>query len=192
MAKPRLVLAGKGPAYEEIARKEDFPAVGQGPLRPAHGLVCLGYSKILTAEEIDEYDFALNIHFGPLPSLRGCYPTKWAIINNEPAGVTLHHLTPKVDAGPLLSVWTFSPQGMTDLEVFQDCSSIAVRLWQFWRGRLLSGDVPPGLPQDETRARYYPRVLPFDGKYDPSWSGSFHERVKRAFDHPPHSGLSYE
>ena len=179
-----MILAGKGPAYDEITQlTPNWTHVGTGPLQPGRLLCSVQYPRIVPAEQLGDFDTAVNIHFGLLPEYRGCFPTKWAIINNEPAGVTLHHMTPEIDAGPVLDARSFPTCGLTDQAVYQACSMIAVRLFKTWRARFETAHIPSGSPQDEDRARYYPRQLPFDGRRLEGWTPDFAERVERAFTH---------
>lgn len=46
---------------------------------------------------------ALNVHYGALPAYAGLSPYYWHLHNQEPEfGVTLHRITSKLDAGPII------------------------------------------------------------------------------------------
>jgi methionyl-tRNA formyltransferase len=45
---------------------------------------------------------AINIHKSYLPYNRGANPNVWSIIEDTPAGVSIHYMTPSVDAGPII------------------------------------------------------------------------------------------
>lgn len=183
-----IVVAGQGPAYDEIRRlTPSWTHAGTGPLGPGRLLLSVQYPRIV--KQLDDYDHAVNIHFGALPEYRGCFPTKWAIINGDPAGVTLHHMAPAVDAGNILEIVRFPTDFLTDLQVYEHACRIAVHLFRKWRERFETGQIPEGEPQDESRARYYPRELPYGGKHDPTWDEEFTDRMVRAFTHPPYPGL---
>ena len=186
-----MILAGQGPAYDEIAElTPNWEHVGTGPLRPGRLLCSVQYPRIVTAEQLADYEHAVNLHYGILPEYRGCFPTKWAVINNEPAGVTLHHMTPRIDAGNILDMRSFPTVELTDQVVYRVCNLIAVRMFKVWRARFESGSLPPGTPQDEGRARYYPKQLPYGGKRISGWTPEFLERVERAFTHEGYPGLA--
>ena len=52
---------------------------------------------------------AINLHGSLLPKYRGRVPLNWAIINGETeAGVTLHYMTRKADAGDIISQEKFA------------------------------------------------------------------------------------
>lgn len=46
---------------------------------------------------------AVNTHPSYLPYNRGANPNVWSIIDDFPAGVSIHYMTPTVDAGPIIS-----------------------------------------------------------------------------------------
>lgn len=45
---------------------------------------------------------AVNFHKSYLPYNRGMNPNVWSIIEDPPAGVSLHYMTPELDGGPLI------------------------------------------------------------------------------------------
>lgn len=49
----------------------------------------------------------LNLHWGYLPYGRGADPQVWAILDNEPAGVTLHWMDAGIDTGPIVGQWDY-------------------------------------------------------------------------------------
>lgn len=45
----------------------------------------------------------LNVHLAPLPRYRGRHPLHWALINGETEfGLTIHRMSPEIDAGDIL------------------------------------------------------------------------------------------
>ena len=67
-----------------------------------HGIVT-GFSQIFTQNAIERFASLVNIHASLLPYYRGPSPTHWCIARNERAtGFTLHKITAKIDAGPIL------------------------------------------------------------------------------------------
>ncbi len=186
-----LVIAGKGPAFEAICeRNPDAKIVHSGePLKKGTVLLSVQYDRIVTGKQLANFDHALNLHFGPLPEYRGCFPTKWAIINDEHAGVTLHHMVEEIDAGPILDLIRVPSRGKTDGELYQDLNDLAVLIYDKWHTRINDGDLPEGFEQAHDKATYYPRELPFGGKRNPDWPAWFTERVERAFTHEGYPGL---
>lgn len=66
-------------------------------------LVSTGFRHIVP-EEILEVPRrgAINLHKSYLPYNRGANPNVWSIVEDAPAGVSIHYMTPDVDAGPIL------------------------------------------------------------------------------------------
>jgi methionyl-tRNA formyltransferase len=50
----------------------------------------------------------INIHPAQLPYNRGSYPNVWSIVDNTPAGVTMHYIDSGVDTGDIISQQTVS------------------------------------------------------------------------------------
>lgn len=102
---------------------------------------------------------ALNLHYGPLPRYRGVAPIGWAILNGETAhGVTLHHIDPGVDSGPLVRGLSV-PIEPTDTgrTLYDRCVAAGVELFATAWPELRLLEAVPGTPQDATAALYYNR-----------------------------------
>ena len=108
---------------------------------------------------------AVNVHGGLLPSYRGGHVTQWAIINGEREfGVTLHYVDDGVDTGPVIAERRFA------LDDTDDAQSVAGKLREAgsellttWWPRLIDGTAPR-IPQDESRAKYWPLRTPEEGR----------------------------
>src|SRR5262249_37654473 len=92
---------------------------------------------------------AWNLHFGPLPRLRGCFPTKWAILGDEPAGVTFHAIDPGIDSGDIVAqtIIPLAP-GETDQSLYHKLEEAAVALFRKQLLWLRTLTPPPLHPQD--------------------------------------------
>lgn len=67
-----------------------------------YGLVA-GFNQIFSEATIRRFAALLNFHPSLLPYYRGPVPSWWCIHNGETStGVTLHVVTPEIDAGPIL------------------------------------------------------------------------------------------
>jgi methionyl-tRNA formyltransferase len=71
------------------------------PSRPVVG-ISVHYPKILSAVTLSRYSAVYNLHPSLLPWGRGAYAAFWSIWANEPAGASLHQMTVRIDAGPLV------------------------------------------------------------------------------------------
>lgn len=64
------------------------------------------YGQILSKDGIQAARLGgINLHGSILPKYRGSAPVQWTILNGDKiAGATVIHITPEVDAGPMLSI----------------------------------------------------------------------------------------
>ena len=115
------------------------------------------YSRIIPPWFIERCGHALNLHNAPLPHYRGCNPINWALKNGETThGVTIHELTSRVDAGPIVSQARFAIDPRSDevADVYERSLSIGFTLFE----RTISVlDRLAPRPQDESQATYYRR-----------------------------------
>lgn len=66
-------------------------------------LISAGFRHIVPEEVLSVPDRgAVNVHKSFLPYNRGANPNVWSIVDDTPAGVSIHYMTPDVDAGPLI------------------------------------------------------------------------------------------
>lgn len=66
-------------------------------------IVSAGFRYIVPEEVLDVPDLgAVNLHKSFLPYNRGANPNVWSIIEDAPAGVSIHYMTADIDAGPIV------------------------------------------------------------------------------------------
>ena len=116
----------------------------------------------------------INLHASLLPKYRGAAPINWALWHGEPeTGVTVIHMTARLDAGPCLT------RAHTPIDVDEDAAQLEVRLARLGVDPVLQaiemlaawdGTTPLGTIQDPTDATRAPRLKKSDGKVD--WSRS--------------------
>ena len=93
---------GSGLDHMMIVADVNAPSFLQRIAPGDHGIVT-GFSQIFTQNAIERFASLVNIHASLLPYYRGPSPTHWCIARNERAtGFTLHEITAKIDAGPIL------------------------------------------------------------------------------------------
>jgi methionyl-tRNA formyltransferase len=128
-----------------------------------------------------------NLHFGPLPRLRGCFPTKWAILGDEPSGVTFHCIDPGIDSGDIVAqtIVPLAPDE-TDETLYRKLEEAGKRLFVEQIPWLRALSPPRRWPQDRATASHHPNRLPYDGRIDWSAEAAWIERFIRAFTFPPH------
>jgi methionyl-tRNA formyltransferase len=132
-------------------------------------VVVSSYNRILSGPILDLCPF-VNVHYAPLPGYRGRANVNWAIINHEShAGVTVHCITPGLDAGGVLAQ-ELLPIGPRDTvsTLYDRLNAVQAEILPQAVNRRLEGDL--GRPQDESDATYCCTRLPDDGEVD--WSAS--------------------
>jgi len=116
---------------------------------------CVFYGKIFPPWFIDKAKCFLNLHNGPLPRYRGVSPINWALKNGEDThGVTIHKITPEIDAGPIVGQVRYSIYTDFDevVDVYERSLEYGYVLFEQTM-RLLDRITPK--PQNEAEAIYY-------------------------------------
>lgn len=143
-----LVFRGRGIACEAAMRRLEETAPDLG--------VCCGFATILNKRllAIPRWGW-VNVHRSYLPYNRGVNPLQWAMVDQTPAGVTLHVMTEQVDAGPIIGQ-TQIPVYFTDnAQTLEDrADQTALELLRVHWPRLRRGDIE-SRPQDEDLATYH-------------------------------------
>lgn len=111
----------------------------------------------------------LNLHASLLPRYRGAAPIQRAIIHGETVtGVTIMHIEPRMDAGPILvqqseAITPSDTAGtLSERLAVLGATLLCQTLDQVGRG------IVQPIPQDEQRATYAPKLTPNDACLD--WS----------------------
>lgn len=114
----------------------------------------------------------INLHGSLLPKYRGASPVAWAILaGDQLTGVSVIHMTPRLDAGPILSTKEtpiLPEETCPELEARLSelgCEAVrdALRQLKQW-----DGESPIGTRQDKSLATKAPRLAKSDGEVD--WS----------------------
>jgi methionyl-tRNA formyltransferase len=132
-------------------------------------LVVCDYGQILAPETLATARLGgINLHGSLLPKYRGAAPVNWALLNGESeTGVTVIHMTPKVDAGPCIarSVTTIDPDE-TAVELEARLARSGGQLMRETIDALANGVTLEALPQDPALASKAPRLKKTDGAID--------------------------
>jgi methionyl-tRNA formyltransferase len=114
---------------------------------------------------------ALNVHPSLLPDNRGPDPLFWTFWRgDEAAGVTVHLMDERFDAGPILAQQGEPvPNGMTEAALEARLADLGGELLVQALGALADGSAHPQ-PQDESRATAFPWPSPEDYIVTPAWS----------------------
>jgi methionyl-tRNA formyltransferase len=133
-------------------------------------VVC-DYGQILSSETLSLARLGgINLHASLLPKYRGAAPINWAIYHGETeTGVTVIHMTPKLDAGPCLV------QRSTPIGSSETAEQLEPRLAEMGAPAVLEamdmlagGREASGIVQDPKLATRAPRLKKADGLID--WS----------------------
>ncbi|MCC7337932.1 MAG: methionyl-tRNA formyltransferase [Pirellulaceae bacterium] len=112
----------------------------------------------------------INLHGSLLPRHRGAAPVQWTLLSGDTeAGVTVIHMTPRLDAGPSLAVarTTIGPDESAEQlelrlsELGVAATLEAVELLSNW-----DGNSPIGATQDRSLVTKAPRFAKSDGQLD--------------------------
>ncbi len=133
-------------------------------------LVVCDYGQILKPATLGAARLGgINIHGSLLPKYRGAAPVNWAVYHGEEqTGVTIIHMTPKVDAGPCIA------RAATAIGPEETAPELEGRLAEMGAALVCEavdmveeGTAQP-LPQDPSLASKAPRLKKSDGAVD--WS----------------------
>jgi methionyl-tRNA formyltransferase len=120
---------------------------------------------------------ALNLHPSLLPRYRGPAPLFWQLRAGDPdTGVSLHHLTERLDAGPLVAQAPVPlGDGWSAAEADAALGAAGATLALQALARAASGPLPATV-QDEAQVSYQPWPGPEDFEVSTDWS------ARRAFN----------
>jgi len=105
----------------------------------------LWWPYILKKETIDLVkEGVINTHPSLLPYNRGKHPYYWSIVEDTPAGATLHYITPGIDEGGIL-VQQGIPKDitMTGGELWQKSADLTCELFAEHYEELANGEIKP-------------------------------------------------
>jgi len=151
-------------------------------------VVC-DYGQILSSDTLSIARLGgINLHASLLPKYRGAAPINWAIYHGETeTGVSVIHMTPKLDAGPVIAV-ARTPIGTdeTAAELEPRLAVLGAPLVLAAIEDLLTGRSKP-IVQDFSQATRAPRLKKTDGLIDWSRPAAAIKNQIRAFEPWPKS-----
>jgi methionyl-tRNA formyltransferase len=159
-------------------------------------VVSCGYRHIVPEEILDiPTKGCLNLHPAYLPYNRGAQPNVWSIVDDTPAGVTLHYMDPGIDTGDVVArreVDTdFSDTGKDLYERLEDAQ---VELFKNVWPDIVSGDI--SVTEQDSDAGTYHRTSEFDEvcRLDPDEEVRVEEFLDRlrALTFPPYDNAEIE
>ncbi len=135
---------------------------------------------------------AYNLHPSPLPRYRGRAPVNWMLVNGErEAGVTLHHMVARADAGDIVAQKTCAIEDAdTALSLYRKLVPLGAAIVREYHPRIVAGTAPR-VAQDLTAGSYFGRRRPEDGKIDWRWPARRIFNLVRAVTHPYPGAFCY-
>ncbi|HVC44995.1 MAG TPA: formyltransferase [Candidatus Binataceae bacterium] len=162
---------------EEIARI--------AALRPA-AIYSFYYRNLIPVAILEQAPLgAYNLHGSLLPKYRGRAPVNWMLVNGErEAGVTLHHMAARADAGDIVAQRPVAIADEDDaLTLYRKIVPIGAALMREFHPLIVAGSAPRR-PQDLTQGSYFGRRRPDDGRIDWRWPARRIRNLVRAVTHP--------
>jgi len=168
LARAAIVMQPAQPEMARLAQRAGIPLVQVGDLQHPHTVRLLdGFAAdvalvscfpLLVPRALRDrlpHGF-LNLHPSLLPRLRGPAPLFWVFREGEAAGVTLHRMSGRLDAGDIVmqSPIRFA-DGATYAEAERACAQMGAQLMLDALAMLARGDWPQW-PQDAQAATYRP------------------------------------
>jgi len=128
---------------------------------------------------------ALNLHGSLLPKYRGRAPVNWMIVNGErEAGVTLHHMIARADAGDIVAQSAVEISDDDDaLTLYRKLVPLGAALMREYHPLIVAGRAPRRA-QDLKAGSRFGRRRPADGRIDWNWPARRIFNLVRAVTHP--------
>jgi methionyl-tRNA formyltransferase len=149
----------------------------------AEAAVLIAYGKIVPEAILGLFSRGIiNIHPSLLPLHRGSAPIENVILNSEAqTGVSLIHLSAKMDAGPIYAQKTVTLNGSETKQSLADqLSTIGTGMVLEYLPKVLDGSLTP-TPQNEPDATYDRHITKADSKLDWNKPAVRLEREVRAY-----------
>lgn len=131
--------------------------------------VVAAYGSILPSKILNIPRFGcINIHASLLPNYRGASPVEEALLRGDrETGVSFIKMTPELDAGPVYSIFRLPILDTDTSQTLRDkLSVLAANQLPYLLKDIISGDQPPPIEQDASKASYCRKIAKEDGQAD--------------------------
>lgn len=134
----------------------------------------------------------INFHYSYLPDYRGMNIPTWVIYNGEKyTGVTWHYINSEIDAGKIISQEKiFINENTRAIDIVKEGMTIGKRLFDSFVDVLLENSIDVCIENDAAKTRtYFRKELPENGIILENGDQNIIEKMLRAFDYGPVSGI---
>ena len=143
------------------------------------------YGQILSSECLTASRLGgINLHGSLLPRHRGAAPVHWALLRGDSeSGVTVIHMTPRLDAGPALAISStpiHPDETAAELEPRLAALGIAATAEAIRKLEAWDGSAPLGVLQDRSLVTRAPRFSKANGQLDFRLPAEYLVRLFRA------------
>ncbi|WP_142282111.1 formyltransferase family protein [Mycobacterium sp. IEC1808] len=156
-------------------------------------IILAWWPYLLKGAVLDAAPVIVNTHPSLLPYCRGKDPNFWAIVENAPYGVTLHHVNAAIDAGDIAFQREISVSWPdTGETLYQKALTEMVVLFEDALPTIVHGEIPR-IPQADTGSLHYRSQLEPASVIDldaPTTARELLNRL-RARTFPPHPGCRF-
>jgi len=138
---------------------------------------------------------AINLHPAYLPYNRGAYPNVWSIVDETPAGVTLHRIDEDVDTGDILSQRQVEVRPTdTGRSLYRRLEQAGLELFRSAWPRLVAGEIEGASQDEEAGTKHYVRDVDDIDEIDLDAEYKARDLINilRARTFPPHGGAYFE
>ena len=180
------------PALAQLAMSGGFNVCDSPDWQPSVAGLSIHYQRIIPDAMIESYEGLWNLHPGFLPWGRGFYPAFWALWEESPAGATLHEITPKLDAGPIVEQLKVAVMpNDTGGSLHERVQAAERTLFDRWWPRILAGETLPSTAQPSAEGSIHTRGE-FMALKNEGWrtlSSTELARLERCLAFPGYGGL---
>lgn len=157
-------------------------------------LVSAGCRFIIPPEILRQAGDTVNVHTSLLPWGKGANPNVWAILDGEPAGVSLHRMVADVDAGPVFAQRAVATTlGDTARDLYLRLQAEAITLFENTWPHIRAGTVKAA-PSNSGGSRHRKADMQAPARIDldktVTWRHALN--VLRALTFPPHRNIVVE
>lgn len=137
----------------------------------------------------------INIHPSLLPFNKGLNPSVWSIVDETPAGVTLHYIDKEIDSGDIITQQEVSVRPVdTGKTLYLKLEDASIQLFKKNWPKIESGVIHPVAQKPGEGTFHYGKELKTLDRIDidKMYTARYLINLLRARTFPPHKGAYYE